>query len=401
MLYKKLDKEYKLIYQLDSKIFTRILTEAEYLTIEIHIDPKAEIISINEIPKLSFSISIFEDNTSQINSFFRELDSMLKSKISLFDALESLYLYTQNRYIKDMLAQLLDALNKGEGLYPTIKAFENELGKQTVEFIKIAQETGTIEEVISAISKIKEKEYEYKKKIKSAFAYPVLLIVSIFLALNVILFFVVPKFKELFINQNNDISNIPIPTQILFMMSDYMWIFALFPMILFILWLFILKYRNHNMSAIDIRYLPLIGKIIYYNDLTNFFLSIYLLIKAKYNIDVAIRYSITNIDNSNIQKKAQSILDMIYNGETLLSSFQNSNLFDDMVIRMINGIEKSNDTQKMFYRLYKIYEEKQENKITHTIKMIEPFMIILFSIIILFLALAIFLPLWGMNQSIM
>jgi general secretion pathway protein F len=185
------------------------------------------------------------------------------------------------------------------------------------------------------------------------------------------------------------------------MMSDYMWIFALFPMILFILWLFILKYRNHNMSAIDIRYLPLIGKIIYYNDLTNFFLSIYLLIKAKYNIDVAIRYSITNIDNSNIQKKAQSILDMIYNGETLLSSFQNSNLFDDMVIRMINGIEKSNDTQKMFYRLYKIYEEKQENKITHTIKMIEPFMIILFSIIILFLALAIFLPLWGMNQSIM
>jgi general secretion pathway protein F len=326
---------------------------------------------------------------------------MLKSKISLFDALESLYLYTQNRYIKDMLAQLLDALNKGEGLYPTIKAFENELGKQTVEFIKIAQETGTIEEVISAISKIKEKEYEYKKKIKSAFAYPILLIVSIFLALNVILFFVVPKFKELFINQNNDISNIPIPTQILFMMSDYMWIFALFPMILFILWRFILKYRNNNMSAIDIRYLPLIGKIIYYNNLTNFFLSIYLLIKAKYNIDVAIRYSITNIDNSNIQKKAQSILDMIYNGETLLSSFQNSNLFDDMVIRMINGIEKSNDTQKMFYRLYKIYEEKQENKITHTIKMIEPFMIILFSIIILFLALAIFLPLWGMNQSIM
>jgi general secretion pathway protein F len=401
MLYKKLDKEYKLIYQLDGKILTKVLTEAEYLTIEIHIDPKAEIISIKEIPKLSFSISIFEDNTSQINSFFGELDSMLKSKISLFDALESLYLYTQNRYIKDMLAQLLDALNKGEGLYPTIKAFENELGKQTVEFIKIAQETGTIEEVISAISKIKEKEYKYKKKIKSAFAYPILLIVSIFLALNVILFFVVPKFKELFINQNNDISNIPIPTQILFMMSDYMWIFALFPMILFILWRFILKYRNHNISTIDIRYLPLIGKIIYYNNLTNFFLSIYLLIKAKYNIDVAIRYSITNIDNSNIQKKAQSILDMIYNGETLLSSFQNSNLFDDMVIRMINGIEKSNDTQKMFYRLYKIYEEKQENKITHTIKMIEPFMIILFSIIILFLALAIFLPLWGMNQSIM
>ena len=123
-----------------------------------------------------------------------------------------------------------------------------------------------------------------------------------------------------------------------------------------------------------------------------------MLIKAKYNIDIAIKYSIPNIQNTIIRNKMQKMLDKIYNGEGISKSFESINLFDDFVIRLMHNSEKGSDLEKAFEKLFHIYETKQDDKITQTIKMIEPIMVLIFSIIILFLALAIFLPLWDINQ---
>jgi type II secretory pathway component PulF len=404
MLYRELDKEYEVLYQLNGEVIKEILTEPEYLTLDLHIDPTAEIITIQEILPNKWEWNFFKrDLQLEINLFFKELDLLLRSNILLFDALESLFYNTKNPFIKNMLAELLDALNRGEKIYPSLKKFEPQLGYQTLVFIKIAEETSTFGETIHAIAQMKEKQYNYRKKIISALRYPIILIASTLFAVTTIILFVIPKFKDLFINLNVDL---PFFTQILFFLHDYFFLFTCF-IILSIGTLFYI--RNYYPKLLRQYYdkdkivlqLPIIKNMVTNYYLTNFFLTIHHLLKAHHTIDDAIKYALLNIENRYLHYKINQILESIYQGETLTSSFTKAELFDETSMRLISSAEVSSNAKEVFSQLYISYESRQDDTIRESIKLIEPLSIVIFSLLVLFIALGVFIPLWNLNQSML
>jgi general secretion pathway protein F len=128
------------------------------------------------------------------------------------------------------------------------------------------------------------------------------------------------------------------------------------------------------------------------------FLGIYILTKAKYQFQTSIKNGSNTITNSYINKKMQNIILNIQNGMLISNAFKNSKLFDSLTIKLIVTAEYTNDYENILYDITQNYKTNFNKSIEAFTSMIEPSLIIIISLIILWLVSAIMVPMWDINN---
>ena len=81
-------------------------------------------------------------------------------------------------------------------------------------------------------------------------------------------------------------------------------------------------------------------------------------------------------------------------GKDINTAFSIVEIFDPFTTRLIFAGEKSNDMLMIMQKLEVIYEQRLENSVKKISSIIEPALIAIIGLIILFVMLAIFLPIW-------
>ena len=394
-------KKYKIFYQSNNKIKTTIIDTIDILKEEL---PK-NIINIKEIKRFEVR-SLFQEQKiikeKVLIGIFYELNIMLESNITLGDALDILI---KNR--KDIV--VLEFLNTLKYSFSSSNKVSEELEKFKINylvgsFLDISQDSGNIIANVKALSELLSESYEIKKSFIKSISYPIVLLISFFLSLISIFYFVIPKFKTIFEQTN---AELPIATKILlnvqYLFENYLVIVVILLLILSSCLIFIYKKVEKFeffVHKIFINNIYLIKDIYLNMQLYKLFLFLDIMLKSKYEFHKSFISSKVLIKNKYLLDKMSIIENLLLDGKDISSSFSKTKIFDDITLNLINTGEVSNSLDISICEIKKIYKNRFNNKINLLTTLIEPFFLICIMSLILWIVLAVFMPIWDMGNII-
>ncbi|EDP4440981.1 type II secretion system F family protein [Campylobacter jejuni] len=354
-----------------------------------------KIIDIKEIQKSNFQ-RLKDEN---FILFFKELALLCEVGLSVQEAIKELYLMHSCKIMKKILDNLILAQNLNQ-------AFENAnfgLNRAEIALIKTAEKTGKISEVFSQISKLREKSLESQKQLKKAFRYPTLVFLSIIGAFLFLMLFVVPNFKDLFENLG---ASLPFITHVMLEIYNFLDSYGIFCIFLFVVFIvmLILAYKNFHSFAFSCDFLflkiPLISRLIIYNQNYYFFMVFSLLLKNGISISKAFDLAIIGLENKFLIFQYKKLFSFIDSGLELSRAFKKIDIFDSLVFSMLSVAMKSGRLEVLSEEIAKYYQQKSENLMDRFLVFLEHMMTLFVAFLVLFLALGIFLPMWELSSGV-
>lgn len=131
----------------------------------------------------------------------------------------------------------------------------------------------------------------------------------------------------------------------------------------------------------------------------SFFLCITILLNDKYTFQTAFLNAKVLMRNNYLKAKLKVINQQIQSGKSILFAFENTKLFDDLILRLISVGEQSNSLNITINEVEKIYSKRMEKAFKSFATNIEPIFFILISTFIVWLMLAIFMPIWNLSDA--
>lgn len=392
-------KKYKIVYQENGKRKTTVILSNNIKNESLPFT----VISQKEISSKPIKLMQRKVQSSEILALFNELDIMLQANILLNDAVEILYENTKNSRLKEILFTMLHTLKNGKKLNEELKQYESILGILPLVFLKIAQDNGNLKTVMHSLVMVLQSKQYSKEILITALRYPLILSVSLLFLTLFTFYFIVPKFEHLFLQYE---SNLPMATQWLLNSKYYLHHYFFYFLGSFTLGVVVVlsKYKNSQSFkyAVDkflVLKIPIVSRVIFYANFQIFFLSIRILLNDKYKFQTAFLNSDVLIRNCYLKEKLKVINQQIQSGKPILFAFENSNLFDDLILRLISVGEQSNSLHITINEVEKIYKKRLENSFKSFATYIEPIFFILISTFIVWLMLAIFMPIWNLSDA--
>lgn len=337
-----------------------------------------------------------------INLIFYELNIMLQANLVVSDAFDILIKNKNDKQIKDFLKDLKYSLLSSKSSLNILKKYDLDL--IVISFMQICQKNGNLKSNIYALNSLLKDSMTIKNDFKKAIRYPLILLFTMFSSINVIFYFVIPKFKTIF-KESND--SLPLATKLLFFTYDIYINYFLYILFIFLLLFFSIYIYSQN--SIEIKYKidkTLITKIFFIKDiilsseLFKLFLILNIMTKSNYEFIKALNSSKLLLKNQYLLDRISFIENLLKNGKSISFSFKQSNLFDDLTLNLIHTAEASNSLDVILNEIMTIYKNRFTEKIKILIVYIEPIFLVIIVSLILWIILAIFIPIWDMGNII-
>lgn len=377
--------KYEIIYQENNKKLKKIIEVENELDLKL-LPPNT--ILIKQISKQKI---VFKDEV--VINILNELNLILSSNINFNEALNILRNSRKDSESLEFISLIYKLVIEQKELN---KSFEKVKINDTVKlFFNLIQKTGEINSNLSALNIILLEDKTLKSKFKNKISYPLFLFVSFLFSLVVIFSFVIPKFENLI-----NIENSSIFTKSLFftqyMFSNYLeYLFLVFMLISFAMLLFFRKNRK-KLDKLLFKFLPFYK----YYELYKFFLILEVFTKSKYEFYVAFSNSSYLIKNKYLLDKISLCNSLLHKGKSIAYSLQKAKIFDEITINLMNIAQQTNSIETIVSDIRNIYKQKFDNSFNIFISIIQPLFLIFMTILILWIVLGIFVPLWDVSNII-
>lgn len=390
-------KKYKVYYQENNEVKIKVLNEVEIKNFAF------DIIKVTRV--FTFKIDIFNKKIKRLDliNIFSQMHIMLSSNILFLDCINILLKNTKDKNIINFLYTIKNAINSGEEIHKALGTYETKMDLEVIHFFKLGANKVKDESIIKAIKDSLIKKHNNKSLIISKLSYPLFVLFTFFISLIMIFLIVLPKFEYIFSSYN---LSLPFATRLLLSTKDFFISYSLFISFLFLLSFIVFSFvykRNYRFALFFdslILRVPFIGKMILLYELSNFFTSLDILIKAKFDFSLSLKNSIFLLKNKYLLDKIKLINKKLENGLDLSSCFKDANIFDDVVLSLIDTGLKSSSLNITVSEIVKINEHNFNKSIKRFASIIEPVFFIAIMILILWLILSIFVPLWSIQEVI-
>ena len=383
--------KYKIIYQEESQIKILKVNDLENL-------PK-NIIKIKEQRVLS-NFQFKHTNRKNILYLFEQLSIMLNANIMLSEAIDLSLKIKQEKIIKEILEIMKNSISNGLPLDKALQKYEYILGEVTILFLKLGIENGNVKQSINSLVQLLQEDMKIKTKFDDTLRYPKLLIISLIFSLGMVFLYVVPNFEYIFTMSQNEI---PLSTQILLSLNNllkehfYLVFFGIISVGL-LLYYGIYKRFTVLIHKFIILQLPLVNQVLKDYYFYRLFLLISIIVNSKYQFQVAIENSTNVIPNLYIKRLIQTIISDVKNGVAISSAFEKTKLFDPLTIQLLFAAEHTASYETILQDIANYYKQKFQDSLKIFSSYIEPIIILSIASVVLWLMLAIMLPIWNMSS---
>ncbi len=291
----------------------------------------------------------------------RQLSVMTNAGISIHDSVKEVANATVDKTLKEIFKSVNDDLNSGLSLTQSLMSYRDEVGDVTIALVELGESTGNMAESLEKLAEILDEIEENRQKFKKAMRYPLTVVVAIAIAFSILMIYVVPKFKDIFTQFK---AELPLPTRILLLMENLINNYGLYLLAAIAAIIILFQYMLNNNEEFKKQYdqyilkLYLIGDIIFYATLSRFCLVFTELIRAGIPIADALDTALLTLDNTHLKKKLSAVKISVQRGISLTESFRDTELFEGMLIQMIQAGEQSGTLDKMLEKVTLYYKSR-------------------------------------------
>jgi len=334
----------------------------------------------------------------EIIVFSQQLSTLYKAGLPLLSGLKGLRDQTLNQRFKEILEEIGLQIEGGNTLFGAMSKYPDAFSVVYLNMIRAGETSGKLGESLDRFVTLADRELRSRQKVKEATRYPKIIIFSVIIAFVVLLAFVIPRFAQVFAQFK---TTLPLPTRIMIgvnnLFQNYWYLIIpafLFPPILLKRYIQTEKGRVF-WDRLKTR-IPGFGRLFVIAALSRFAHTFVMLNKSGIPILQTLEITSTTINNVVISQSIEEIGRQVREGSSLADAMRESGRFTPLVIQMVGVGETTGTLDEMLIRITEYYDIELENAIKKMTTYIEPALTLFMGIVVLFLALAVFLPWWNM-----
>ena len=329
--------------------------------------------------------------------FSRQFATMINSGLSLLRTLNILSEQTENPLLAKTIAQLRDDVERGSSLSASMSKHPKVFNTLFVAMVKAGETGGQLDTVLMRVADNFEADYKLRQKVKSAMTYPVVVAGIAVLLVTVMLLFIVPTFAGMFEDLGG---TLPLPTQILLMLSQAAkWLLPL-TIVLFIVGF--ITYKRLRASSADVRLrtdqlklkIPIFGDLFQKVAVSRFSRTLALLLRAGVPVLQALDIVAESTGNEVLARAAGDIRESVRSGETMAGPLAKHPVFPPMVVQMISVGEDTGALDAMLDKISDFYDQEVESTTESLTSLIEPIMIAVLGGIVGAMVIALYMPMF-------
>lgn len=334
--------------------------------------------------------------------FSRQMATLVSAGIPLIQALDILSEQVEKEKFKTILTEMHQDVTSGKSFSESMQKHQKVFSALFINMVRAGEQSGSLEEILDRVANYLEKSSALQKKVKSAMMYPVSVTAIAFLITFGMLTFVIPKFAEIFDGLD---AKLPVMTQTLIDVSRYLsehWMIVLGGIIAGIFGF--LKFTKTGPGAMmwdsfKIR-MPVFGTILLKVAVSKFSRTLATLVRSGVAILPALEIVAKTSGNVKIEKIIFSLTDCVKKGESMSGQLIKSDVFPQMVTRMIAIGEETGELEEMLMKIADFYDQQVDAAVDGLTSLIEPLIILFLGVVIGGIVIAMFLPILTLTQHI-
>ena len=217
----------------------------------------------------------------------------------------------------------------------------------------------------------------------------------------IILIFVVPKLAEVYIDLEIEL---PLPTRILIVISDFLVIFWWLVIIITVVGLILLKrYRNTPAGALVVDRLllkvPVTGKLNRDSSLTEFTRILGALVGAGVPILEALKISGETASNAVHRGAVENVVSKLEKGASLSKALETEGVFPPIIPQMVKVGEETGKMDEVLTRVSEFFEMEVDQEVKNLTTALEPIIMVVLGVMVGGLMIAIILPIYSITDA--
>lgn len=371
----------------EEELYQKLKTEGKYL-----IDAR----------DMQESRSYHQLSPLMLSEFNRELSDMLGAGVPLVRCLTILSQEeTRKKKDREILTGVLKAVRQGEALSDAMEQQKGAFPALMIHMYRAAENGGNLGGTAMRLSLHYEKEHHLDTRIKGAVTYPKILAVMSVLMVIFIMSFILPQLSELFDNM----SQLPLPTRILFGISDFIGThgIGLLAVLIILVLLFLLLFRipavRRKRDEWKLK-IPVAGKLLSVIYTARFARSLSSLYRSGLPIVNAMQIARRTIGNSYIEGQFDEVISLLKEGHCFSEAVDHIDGFRKKLSSVIRVGEESGDMAVMLDSLADAFDYESEMATGRLISYLEPALIICMAVIIGFIMIAVMMPIYDSYSAI-
>ena len=336
--------------------------------------------------------------------FIKRLSFLIKAGIPVLDSLHMIREQTRSKSYAYILDTVIADVSNGQYLSTSLARYRSMFGDFSINIIGFGESTGILSENLEYLADELKKKYVLRKKIISAFIYPVVVVLATLGITAFLMLYLFPKIMPVFSSLH---IKLPLSTRIVIFISTFGQNhgLALLGIIIAFIIVFIITLKKskifHFYFDKYILKIPVIGNIIKYYNLANSTRTMGLLLKSGITVSDSLPIAEKTSRNLIYKKEFRNISKRVDRGEKLSKYLrERRDLFPDVMGQIISVGERSGNLSDSFLYLSELYEGEVDDFTKNLSSIIEPALMIFMGLLVGFIAISIITPIYGITQNL-
>jgi len=340
--------------------------------------------------------------SDQFIIFNSQFLTLIRAGQPIVNSLGTLAKQQRNPFFKSLLEDVRDRVKGGELLSDAFAA-QGVLPKLYTTTVLAGEKSGNLEEVLTRYIAFQRLALTFKKKLQASLVYPTLLVVLIVGMMSFMFTYVIPKFGELY-EQISAEKELPTLTLMMLSIGQYAQKYAIVALaVIAVCVFFFLRWRKTDSGArwIDnfrLR-LPLLGGIWLKYQVALFSRTLSTLLSGGIPLVPAMETSGSSMESRSVADSVIAAAQRVREGRPLSASLTETKKFPELAIEMIEVGESTGALPAMLNSVAEFYEEDVETALTAAMALIEPALLIVMGIVVVFVLLSLYLPIFTLGAG--
>lgn len=336
-----------------------------------------------------------------LTMFYRQMSDLVGAGVPLVKALAIIKNQCPTPALKTILSQIDQDVQGGDTFAKALGHHPKTFNPLSTAMIQAGETGGLLDETLYRLADFAEMEEEVRARIKSALAYPVIMIIAGGLAVAVLMTFVIPRIVGIFDELNQ---TLPVLTQILItvsaFLSGYWYIIAGALALAFLL---LKKYVATETGGLQydglLLRIPILGEVILKREVARFTRTLGSLLRNGVPILTSLEVSMKVLTNAVIRKEVAKVPDGIAQGGGMANTLRDSVFFPPVVITMISVGEETGNLAGILLKVASTYETQVDRSVKTLTSIIEPLIILFMGLLVGFIVIAMLLPIFELDPT--
>lgn len=341
-------------------------------------------------------------NEKTLSLMCRQFSIILTAGMPIVKSVELVGHQVEDRMLKNLLLQVAGDVAAGYRLADSFELRGPGLPPTFVETVRAGEESGSLEQSFATLAEFYKKKTMLHGKVVTALTYPAFVLAVAVAVIIVIMTFAVPMFTSAFGQMGTDLPGV---TRALVAISHFFEKYILYILIalvgLVLAWRTYCSTERGKLTRGRLRLkLPVLGRVNRMNVASQFANTLSAMLSSGLPVMKALHITARTVNNYLVSSAIMNVVAGVESGGTIGEGLRATGLLPELLCEMTAMGEQSGSLEDTLLVIGAYYDNEVEQSTNRAVSLLEPIIICVLAVFVVFVLLAVYLPMFSLYNTI-